>query len=143
MPDLRRPSAIRASGISSPVRAPRASFQPYRYLGWEFDPIPGEPTPREIVTRLHAEIAAKSPGHAALVSMFTRLCGGPPSWDPDGDYAEDRVRTTRGAKASREKWRELRLAGVSKADARTELGVSVRTAGRYENWLETAGRRAA
>jgi hypothetical protein len=32
----------------------------------------GQPSPREIVTRLHEQIAAFSPEHAALVAGFER-----------------------------------------------------------------------
>ncbi|HEY2267222.1 MAG TPA: hypothetical protein VGI96_31685 [Streptosporangiaceae bacterium] len=32
----------------------------------------GQPSPREIVTRLHEQIAAFSPEHAALVAEFER-----------------------------------------------------------------------
>jgi len=38
--------------------------------GYTHRPDPEELSPREIVERLHAEIAAKSPEHAALVAKF-------------------------------------------------------------------------
>ena len=38
--------------------------------GYAHRGVPGELSPREIVERLHEEIAAKSPEHAALVAKF-------------------------------------------------------------------------
>ena len=41
-----------------------------------------EPEPREIVARLHAEIAAKSPEHAAMVAGWEQRNWGTPAGEP-------------------------------------------------------------
>lgn len=80
MADLERSGAAR-NGLPE--------FKPYRYNG-----TGGTMPPREIVTRLHEQIAAESPEHAALVAGYARKqaertgadCAGPGAgWDPPDD----------------------------------------------------------
>lgn len=97
-------------------------------------PDPREMEPRQIVARLHAEIAAKSPEHAALVAAFEALPGLPPAWDP----AEE-------ASARRAAWLEragryaaFRAVLTQEAAAR-RLRICIRTARNYEAALKTGG----
>jgi hypothetical protein len=63
MPDHQRHLATGlAYGTTSPLDALRRNYKRH--------PLPEQATPKEIVARLHAEIAAKSPEHASLVAAF-------------------------------------------------------------------------
>ena len=92
--------------------------------------------PSEIVARLHAEIAAKSPEHARLVAAFNAipedLLG---AWDPDDERQPAEPRPAGGPQRRREGWLWLRASGISPDEARAQLGVSARTARRYQQWL--------
>jgi hypothetical protein len=112
-----------------------------RYRGLRSTVPEGEPPaekvehPSVIVARLHAEIAAKSPEHAALVAEFEQLPRRPgqvgPSWWNLAQQAarDERIR----------RYTALRASGLSKKEAAAEVGVTVRRADRYELGLpETA-----
>ena len=64
MPSQRHLATRLGEGAISPLDA-------YR-INYTHQDAPRELTPREIVTALHAEIAAKSPEHRALVAEFER-----------------------------------------------------------------------
>ena len=57
-----------AYGSTSPLDELRRNYS-WRETG---TPEPEEPSPQEIVARLHGVIAAKSPEHAAMVAEFER-----------------------------------------------------------------------
>jgi lambda repressor-like predicted transcriptional regulator len=91
-------------------------------------------TPAQIVAALHAEIAAMSPERAALVAEWDAMRAGLRAAQESGlapvprpgavavvAYHQDRVR----------RYRELREAGLSLAQAAEQLGVSPRTAENY------------
>jgi len=70
MPDMSARTAIRAAlGEGSGFNAIRSD---YVLIGDEDRERATQPSPREITTRLHEIIAAKSPEHAALVAAFER-----------------------------------------------------------------------
>jgi SLT domain-containing protein len=70
MPDLSARTAARAAiGEGSGFNAIRRD---YVLIGEGERERAAQPTPREIVARLHELIAAKSPEHAALVAKFER-----------------------------------------------------------------------
>jgi hypothetical protein len=60
-PPSHRAHGIAAGGSVSPLDGLRRNYARR---------APEEPSPREIVARLHAQIAAKSPEHATLVAEF-------------------------------------------------------------------------
>jgi hypothetical protein len=87
--------------------------------------------PSVIVARLHEQIAAKSPAHAALVAEYERTapfrrtrCG---SGDPRGNALRMAERDAR-----LRQYAGLRASGLSKKEARAELGISDTSACRYE-----------
>ncbi len=133
-------------GVSTPAAA-GASARGYRWHGlpgWRpGDDIPPRPRvavrvepPAEIVARLHAVIAAKSPEHARLVAAFESI---PPellgAWDPLDERPVPEGRPVGGPRRRREGWMWLRACGYGPAEARVQLGVSTYTARRYEKWL--------
>ena len=67
MPRARHGITYRGAGLSGQVPAPVAQRRDYEYR-----PEPDQPSPREIVAGLHAQIAAFSPEHASLVAEFER-----------------------------------------------------------------------
>ena len=88
-----------------------------------------EPSPREVVRRLHREIAATSPEHAALVAAFEAL----------PRRAERPVREPRClAKPGSVRYRRLsiyaavRIGGGSGKAAARQAGVSQRSGQQYE-----------
>jgi hypothetical protein len=70
MPDVSARTVIRAAvSERSGFNAIRSD---YVVIGDGEREAAAQPSPREIVTRLHEIIAAKSPEHAALVAAFER-----------------------------------------------------------------------
>jgi hypothetical protein len=67
----RHPGTIRGSGLGD-GRSYDAIRRDYVVIGDGERERAAQPSPREIAARLHAEIAAKSPEHAALVAAFER-----------------------------------------------------------------------
>jgi hypothetical protein len=139
----------RAIGGGSIAPGPRTLAGGYRWHGmpgWRpGDDIPPRPragadayveNPAEIVARLHARIAAKSPEHARLVAAFEsipeELLG---AWDPLDEQPPPEDRPVGGPRRRREGWMWLRTCGISPEEARAQLGVSTYTARRYEKWL--------
>lgn len=90
----------------------------------------GELSPREIVAGLHAEIAGKSPEHAALVAAYQdtraarKIPAGQPQVFPRSPYQPRRLRLAA--------YTALREAGNTPKAARLALGICPRTAVRYE-----------
>jgi hypothetical protein len=85
-----------------------------------------EPAPREIVRRLHREIAAKSPDHAALVAAFEA------GWAkvPQGSGY---VQIQKEARIERlRKYAVLRADGANREDAARLVGVTTKTAENYD-----------
>jgi hypothetical protein len=141
----------RAIGGGSVAPDPRTRAGGYRWRGipgWKLgDEIPPRPRagadayvekPSEIVARLHARIAAKSPEHARLVAAFESipedLLG---AWDPLDEHPPAEDRPVGGPRRRREGWLWLRTCGISPEEARAQLGVSTYTARRYEKRLAT------
>ena len=97
-------------------------------------PVPAGLTPRQITAGLHAEIAAMSPGHAALAATFEAISSLPPAWDP----AEE-------AAAARTAWLEragqyaVLRSGLTQEAAARQFGICSRTARNYEVALRTGG----
>lgn len=124
-----RPNTIRASGMSSIVPGPKTLSGGYRYMGWRTEPIRDEPSPRQIVAKLHEEIAAKSPELAAVVADYEKYAGVIAAWDPMEDGIPD------GPLDRREKlqvWAQLRDEGWSVKEASAYLGIDERTGRRYD-----------
>ena len=89
----------------------------------------------QITARLHAEIAAKSPEHAALVAAFEALPGLPPAWDPAEEAAAKRTAWLERAA----EYAALRSLDLTQEAAARHLRVCVRTAQNYEAALKTGG----
>jgi hypothetical protein len=86
--------------------------------------------PREIVTDLHAEIAAQSPEHAALVAAYEALPARP-------GYPLRRARRPAGGMSAArlrrlEVYTALRLSGTGAKAAATRAGISHHTGRQYE-----------
>jgi hypothetical protein len=89
--------------------------------------------PSVIVARLHEQIAARSPGHAALVAEYERIApflrrpprgaAGLAAWNSARMAERD---------AQLRQYAGLRTAGHSKKQARAQLGLSETSATRYE-----------
>ena len=103
------------------------------YRGLRAIPVPGEEEPPEeepevpeaIVARLHKEIAAKSPEHAALVTEYEALpVRRRPRYTPP--HPRPATRERMGGYA------QLRASGLGKKAAARQARISARTASRYE-----------
>jgi hypothetical protein len=91
--------------------------------------------PREIVAALHAEIAAKSPEHAALVAAWDAMRAGRMAVPCPGEAAVCAARQARVRE-----YAKLRGQGLTLAQAAGRLGVSPRTAETYGlGWPYGAG----
>lgn len=88
---------------------------------------PGDgPSPEEVLAGLHAEIAAKSPGHARLVARYEEIRAAQPR--PAAPFPAERL-----ARLARlEAYGRHRDAGLDRAEAAARTGISVRTAEKYE-----------
>lgn len=131
---------IRATGMSSIIPGPSTLSGGYQYMGWQTEPIGDEPSPRQIVAGLHAEIAAKSPELAALVADYEKYAGVIAAWDP----VEDLAVIPDGPLDRREKmqvWVQLRDKGMSVKEAAASLGIDERTGRRWETELRAEARR--
>jgi hypothetical protein len=87
-----------------------------------------EPTPREIVAALHAEIAARSPGHAALVAAFEQI----PRKPRTPIRVPRRPAVTSPHRRRMEFYTALRLSGTGKKAAARQAGIVHHTGRRYE-----------
>lgn len=98
----------------------------YWYRGADPEPFPGEPSPREIVARLHAEIAAKSPGRARLVAEFERITGESRAVKEKRPTAavEDR-------RARIQEYGQLQASGLSNKAVSRVMGIHDRTGREY------------
>lgn len=92
-----------------------------------------EPSPREIVARLHERIAAQSPDHAALVAAYQRTRAA--MRVPPGPVQVFPRSPRRSRLARQEAYAALRGAGTGRKDAAALVGVCRRTADRYEDAL--------
>ena len=91
----------------------------------------GNPSPAEIVTRLHKLIAAKSPEHAALVAR----------WEQKQAAAWPGVHHQVAACRERmERYGELREDGATPEEAAGDIGLRGSTAQRYEAHYQAARR---
>ena len=94
---------------------------------------PDEQSPREIVARLHAEIAAQSPEQAALVAEYEAL---PPRrrvprYAPQGPRPAS-VAVMKARRERMDRYARLRASGLGKKAAARRTGIAVRTACQYE-----------
>ena len=87
---------------------------------------PEELSPQEIVAALHAEIAALSPGHAALVAEYEALPRRRRGPRPPRAAV---MRSTQERMGTYARWR---ASGLGKKAAARRTGIAVRTASRYE-----------
>ena len=96
---------------------------------------PDELSPREIVTRLHAEIAAQSPEQAALVAEYEALPPRPLKsrgfWVP-GEQDPAGAALMRGRRERMDRYVRWRISGLGKKAAAQRTGIAVRTARQYE-----------
>ena len=96
---------------------------------------PGELSPREIVARLHAEIAALSPEHAALVAEYEALPPRPAKsrgfWVP-GEPSPASAALMRGRRERAGRYARLVASGLGRKAAARRTGVAARTARQYE-----------
>ena len=94
-----------------------------------------EPSPQEIVAALHAEIAAQSPEHAALVAEFDALPPRPARsrgfWVP-GEPSPAGAALTRGRRERADRYMRLLDSGLSRHAAARRAGIAVYTAYEYE-----------
>lgn len=102
----------------------------YWYRGAETEPFHGEPTPRQIVARLHRQIAAKSPEHARLVAEFEALsCDEENPRNPlSAQSAARRVRI--------EEFAGLMKSGLTVKAAARRVGISERVGRAYRHEIE-------
>lgn len=101
----------------------------YEYGGWEYEPVQDELPPREIVRRLHREIAAKSPEHAALVAEYERYRSRPVT--PGGRDEVNRQRKAERIERMR-KYAQLLASGLSRKEAARALGIGERKTYDYD-----------
>lgn len=93
----------------------------------EVQPDPGVLSPREIVRRIHQEIAAKSPAHAALVASFEAGWERPLLGGADV-HLQKRARLWR-----LREYAALRARNVSREEAARLLGIAEKTAENYDS----------
>ena len=88
--------------------------------------------PAEIVRRLHREIAAQSPEHAALVADFERIAPFIPRPAERGGLDEHNRRLMAERDARMRGYAALRASGLTKKQARLHLELSETAGNRYE-----------
>jgi hypothetical protein len=101
----------------------------YAYGGSELEPFRGEPSPRQIVAALHAEIAALDDERAALVAAYDELQAGLGTAGRLRRYNEQRAADW---ETRLRQYARLRAAGMTKRQAGQAVQVSGRTASKYE-----------
>ncbi len=129
MPEPRR--AVTVTGTSTTARMSLLDLrQDYVWRRDGTEPGPSEPSPAEIVAALHQRIAAKSPAHAALVAAFEAQQ--PPRRERSYGLASHNAQRTAERDDRMRRYAALRASGLSKRQARTELGFSRWAADQYE-----------
>jgi DNA-binding NarL/FixJ family response regulator len=125
---------IRGTGVSSPGPTRLSLSGGYAYAGAD------ERSPREIVAALHAELARRCPDLAPRIAEYEQEAAARAAAavrEAERQAADDAARSARTTSAGRagrtQDYAELIAQGFTQEDAAERMGVSVRTAERYES----------
>ena len=107
---------------------------------------PEELTPREIVARLHAEMAAQSPRLATLIAEYEALPPRPAKsrgfWVP-GEPSPASAALRRGRRERADRYMRLLDSGLGRHAAARRTGIAAHTAYRYERDIRLGKLEAA